>query len=149
MKKQDIESLVTSNEFDDIFGKEFNELINLVLRKIPDSYAERFPQFCIMEDNYPNVHGSIACVEGRDLDSGEWYVNFTVELLTKEPRDVQIGIIAHELAHVYLRHETHEGKKGEKPKDHSKAEKDADELACQWGFKKEIKAVCENRKMKH
>ena len=44
-----------------------------------------------------------------------------------------IGIIAHELAHVFLRHDPTTNR--------LKAEEEADGLASEWGFSREIKEV--------
>lgn len=50
----------------------------------------------------------------------------------KEP-EVVLGIVVHEIAHAWLKHGTpgHEGN----PKDN---DRDADHLACEWGFAREI-----------
>ena len=49
--------------------------------------------------------------------------------------DVKIGVIAHELAHVYLKHpHSSSGRKG------LENEEEADSLTSNWGFAKDVKA---------
>ena len=98
-----------------------NGLIRHVLKAIPDSYAEDFPSFSVFETRSPWE----ARVEH------EANVFFDPKLLDM-PRDVAIGTLAHEFAHVFLKHTG----KGGLLEDHK-----ADALACRWGFTEEITAM--------
>jgi len=93
------------------------------MQKIPDSYEEEFPCFSVWK-------GTAGVAEVAYVDGPNVY--FDVDLLLKEPKDVTIGTIAHELAHICLRHYGTGSLEDEER---------ADELARQWGFREEIKAM--------
>ena len=103
--------------------------IDEVLQGIPDKYADEFPSF--------SIYGGPA-VEGAHVEPDAVY--FDIDKLNAkcdENRDAVIGIIAHEFAHVFLRH-TDAGDDGEKGLRH---EREADEMACRWGFSSQIEAL--------
>ncbi|GJQ58599.1 MAG: hypothetical protein D8M57_08970 [Candidatus Scalindua sp. AMX11] len=108
------------------------ELINYVLRKIPDEEREDFPMFSLYQTD--TTDAEYAFIIPGDVVQ----VFFNVDMLEDGScgnDDVKIGVIAHELAHVYLKHpHTSSGRKG------LKNEEEADSLASHWGFGKEVKA---------
>ena len=55
-----------------------------------------------------------------------------------------MGAIAHEIAHVYAEHSYLEQIRG--PRTHEEMEDEADRLAIEWGFAKEIKAMRKSEK---
>jgi len=122
MKREDIKYLLIDYEIKDIRLK---KLFESVMQKIPDSYEEEFPCFSVWK-------GAGGAAMEAYVDGPNIY--FNVDLLLKEPKDVTIGTMSHELAHICLRHYGTGGLENEKR---------ADELACQWGFRKEIKAMRE------
>ncbi len=95
-------------------------LIRHVLKTIPDSYADEFPSFSVFEAHSAwDAHvdeENIIC-DSRLLDM---------------PRAIAIGTLAHEFAHLFLRHPVAGGLQDED---------DADELARQWGFTQEVRAM--------
>ena len=100
-------------------------LIRQVLETIPDSYTEDFPSFSVFEAPTA-LH---ACVQ--DADVGDAKVYFDPSLLDM-PGDVAIGILAHEFAHLFLRHRGRGG---------LREDWEADALASRWGFTEQIKAM--------
>lgn len=108
------------------------ELINYVLQKIPDEYEKDFPIFSLYQTDITDTE--CAFVIPGEVDQ----VFFNIEMLEDSScgnDDVKIGVIAHELAHVYLKHlHSSSVRKG------LKNEEEADSLASNWGFAKEIKA---------
>lgn len=97
-------------------------LIRHVLKMIPEHYTEEFPSFSVFE-----VYSRWgAHVEEENI--------FCDPSLLNLPRDVAIGTLAHEFAHVFLRH-TGKGGSGD--------EHEADALACRWGFRKQVEAMRE------
>lgn len=122
MKREDIEYLLIDYEIE---NTKFKKLFEFVMQKIPDSYEEEFPCFSVWEGT--GGVGEVAYVDGPD-------VYFDVDLLLKESKDVTIGTMAHELAHICLKHYGTGSLEDEER---------ANELACQWGFRKEIKAMRE------
>jgi len=102
---------------------DFQKLIDTVLKRIPDEYEDSFPSFSIFDG---------VTKFGASVD--EDVVTFDTNLLKKEPVDVKMGIIAHELAHVFLKHAYIKYPT-------IKEEKEADELACKWGFTEEINSM--------
>jgi hypothetical protein len=96
-------------------------LIRQVLKWIPDEYTKQFPSFSVFEAHSPwDAH----------VEDGKVFCDPN---LLELPKDVAIGTLAHEFAHVFLGH------MGE-----SLAEDyEADDLACQWGFTKEVGAMRE------
>jgi len=89
---------------------------------IPDSYTEEFPLFSVFEAYSPwDAH----------VEEGKIFCD---PKLLNMPRDVAIGALAHEFAHLFLRHGM--GGKGDLRKEH-----EADALACQWRFTEEVKAM--------
>jgi len=101
-------------------------LVKCVLKRIPDSYAEEFPPFSVFESHSPWY----AHVEHEDLEE-EGKV-FCDPRLLNMPKNVAIGTLAHEFAHLFLGHTGRGGLRDEYQ---------ADELACQWGFTEEIRAM--------
>jgi len=101
-------------------------LVRHVLKRIPDSYAEGFPSFSVFESCSPwGAH-----VERADIEEeGKIFCN---PRLVNMAKNVAIGILAHEFAHLFL---GHTGARS------LQCEYQADELACQWGFKKEVRAM--------
>ena len=97
-----------------------DELVKDVLKLIPESYTEDFPSFSIYES--PSKWGAHVDEENIHLDPD----------LLNEPRDIAIGTIAHEFAHVFLGHVGPGSLQNEYV---------ADTLAEKWGFKKQIKAM--------
>ncbi len=118
-----IDSLLLDYEIE---NPELKEIFEFTMQKIPRRHKEKFPCFSVWEYTVgPNM--------GAYVDGPNIY--FRVNLLLKEPKDVQIGTIAHELAHICLGHYYKPG--------NLKDEYRADKLACRWGFTKEIKAMRE------
>ena len=100
-------------------------LIRHVLNTIPASYRKDFPSSSVFE--YPIRLG--AKVEDADVGDGKIYCNPS---LLDMPGDVAIGILAHEFAHLFLRHPSEGGLRDDW---------EADALASKWGFTEEIKAM--------
>lgn len=95
-----------------------DNLVRHVLKVIPDSYAEEFPSFSVFETYSP------------------WYAHVEEEgkifcdpRLVNMPKDVAIGTLAHEFAHLFLGHTGQGG---------VQEDYEADSLACRWGFTEEI-----------
>ena len=101
-----------------------DSLVRHVLKTIPDCYTEEFPSFSVFETY--NRFGAHCEPEGNI---------FCDPSLLNLPRDVATGTLAHEFAHLFLRH-TGEGGLHD--------EHEADALACRWGFEKEIEALREH-----
>jgi len=98
-----------------------DRLVRHVLKIIPDHYTEEFPSFSVFErysrwGAHVEEEGNIFCDPS----------------LLNLPWDVAIGTLAHEFAHVFLGH-TGKGGLGD--------EREADALACRWGFRKQIEAI--------
>ena len=95
-----------------------NRLVTHVLKMIPDHYTEDFPSFSVFE-RYSRLGAHVE--EGGNI--------FCDPSLLNLPWDVAIGTLAHEFAHVFLKH-TGKGGLGD--------EREADDLACRWGFRKQM-----------
>jgi hypothetical protein len=104
-----------------------DNLIRHVLKIIPDSYSEEFPSFSVFE----TCSSWEAHVERETLE--EVAIVYLDRKCLDMPRDVAVGTLAHEFAHVFLEHS---GNKAGLPE-----EDEADKLACQWGFTREIEAM--------
>ncbi len=102
-----------------------DSLVRHVLAVIPDSYAEDFPSFSVFEA--PSLEG--ARVEKGGEGDGTIYLDSS---LLQFPIDIAVGILAHEFAHLFLRHD---GKGG------LSDEREAGALASKWGFTEQIKAA--------
>lgn len=100
-----------------------DSLVKYVLRVIPDDYAEQFPSFSVFEA-YSPWHAHVE--EGGKI--------FCDSSLLNIAKDIAIGTLAHEFAHLFLGHPVSGGLEDEYK---------ADELACQWGFQKEVAAMRE------
>ena len=100
---------------------DMDRLVRCVLKMIPDYYTEDFPSFSIFETR--SSWGAHVESEGKI---------FCDPSLLNQPRDVAIGTLAHEFAHVFLRQTGNGGLKDEH---------EVDALACRWGFKKQIEAL--------
>ncbi len=130
----DLDRLIKEEVINDYEVKDlkFGELINYVLRKIPDKYERNFPMFSLFQTDTTDVE--CALIVPGDVDQ----VFFNIDMLEEcscGNDDIKIGVIAHELAHVYLKHPyCSSGSKG------LKNEEEADSLASNWGFAKELKA---------
>ena len=96
-------------------------LVREVLGRIPDEVEDEFHVFNVFEDTSP---------WGAYVNDGSVFLD--PRKLLAESRDVAIGTIAHELAHVYLRHPMEGGLDDEYA---------ADDLARSWGFVQEVKAM--------
>jgi len=97
-----------------------DNLLRHVLKVIPDSYTEEFPAFSVFETYSP---------WGAHVEEGKV---FYAPSLLDMPKDVAIGTLAHEFAHLFLGH-TGEGGLRE--------EYEADGLAHQWGLAEQIRAM--------
>jgi len=97
-----------------------DDLVKHVLKLIPENYTEDFPSFSVCES--PSKWGAHVDEENINLDPH----------LLNEPKDVAIGTIAHEFAHLFLGHVAPGSLQNEY---------EADTLAENWGFKKQIKAM--------
>ena len=105
---------------------DMDTLIKHVLKAIPNKYAEEFPSFSVFEAK--SRWG--AQVERESIED-EGKIFFDPKVL-KMPKDVAIGLIAHEFAHLFLGHDGGGGLKDEDA---------ADAFAIQWGFAKEVKSM--------
>lgn len=110
----------------EIEDSNFMKLIHHVLTRISDAYEEDFPSFSIYEGS--------AKAGAHVMED---YVIFDIDRLNElcdGDENVEIGIIAHEFAHVYLKHAIapDDGRGGLKYED------EADKLASKWGFAKEV-----------
>lgn len=106
----------------------FKKLIDRVLQKIPDRYEEEFPTFSIFQGH--SKWGA------HVYDNNVYFDVNKLEEISGGDEEVKIGVIAHELAHVFLNHTTSRDQRRRK----LKYEDEADELASTWGFAKEIEA---------
>ncbi len=80
----------------------------------------------IYTNGFGSIHeGRIFGNEGVVSEAGDIYLDS--KQLQRHDDDVAMAIIAHELAHYYLGHHIKSGREAEN-------EKDADDLAKQWGF---------------
>jgi hypothetical protein len=119
-----ISDFLIENEIQD---PSFRRLFEDVLARIPDSYAEDFPCFSVYEG---------FALEGASVIDEIIY--FDVSRLTKASggdQGVLIGIIAHELAHIFLGHSSMIERN---PMEGLKLEGEADSLAAEWGFAEEV-----------
>ena len=98
-------------------------LIKHVLKVIPNSYADRFPAFSVYESY---LHWD-SPAEGRKL--------FCDPSLPNMPMDIAVGTLSHKFAHLFLGHDT------SCSANNLQQEYEADELAREWGFAKEIEAM--------
>lgn len=96
-------------------------LIRHILKTIPESYTEEFPSFSVFEAHSP---------WGAHVDDER--IVICDPSLVDMPKDVTIGIIAHEFAHVFLRHTGQAG---------LREEEEADRLASEWAFAAEVRAM--------
>ena len=97
-----------------------DDLVKHVLKLIPDKYIEDFPSFSVFES--PSKWGAY-------VDEGKIYLGSD---LLNEPKDVAVGTIAHEFAHLFL---------GHIGPGTLQYENEADTLAKKWGFNKQIKVM--------
>ena len=102
---------------------DMDRLLRRVLKMIPDRYTDDFPSFSVFE-TYSRWGAHVDKERNIFCDSS----------LLNLPSDIAIGTLAHEFAHVFLRHI---GKGG------LRDEREADTLASRWGFKKQIEAMRE------
>ena len=107
---------------------EMDILVRHVLSAIPDEYAEEFPSFSVIESR---SSGYTRFERHSFEEVGRLYFDPRLPSL---PRDVAIGLIAHEFAYMFLEH-TSGGFAG--------GEYEADNLATHWGFREEIRAMRE------
>ena len=108
------------------------ELVLEVLSRIPDEYEEKFPSFNIYEYYY-RMYKDDAGVYVHDSA-----VFFCAERFFKSSdndRDVMIGTVAHEFAHVYCGHDGETGDLTEVD--------EADDMARGWGFESEVNVMRE------
>ena len=108
----------------EIHDPRLEALVNEVLSAIPEEYEDDFPVFDLRQGLSPwaahvEPDGSVT------LDPAKLFV---------DAHDVIIGTIAHELAHVFLRHRAVGGHQNEQ-------ELEADDLAIKWGFESEVSAM--------
>ncbi len=105
----------------------FKRLILDVLSRIPDKYEDEFPSFSIYEgDSSFGAHVN------------DFAITFDPEKLvdmSDNEEIVLVGIIAHEIAHIFC---GHEGSTGDLSEDH-----EADDVARSWGFESEVNAMRE------
>ena len=116
----------------DVTNSLIRELVLEVLSRIPDEYEEEFPCFSIYEYD----HRMYKDDAGAYVDDSAVY--FWAERFFKssdKDRDVMIGIVAHEFAHVYCGHDSETGDLSE--------EYEADDMARGWGFKSEVDVMRE------
>jgi hypothetical protein len=117
----------------------FEKLVRSVLAKIPSADAEEFPEaFAILQCH---LDSSLGAVEDEK-------VKLDVDKMNRRQfeNDVKIGVIAHELGHLYFAHLDASWSDEE----HREMEEEADEKASEWGFEKEIKImrhIARNRKI--
>ncbi len=74
------------------------------------------------------------CVEEDGEVSGTQRISFYKDLLRQLSEGAVIAVLAHELAHAWLNEHRH-------PEESRGREKEADELARQWGFGPELDAL--------
>lgn len=104
-----------------IQDEELLVLIDDVLGRITEGVKEEFPSF--------NIYAATT-MEGAYVMEDN--VCFDVNKMSGHTDEVQIGIIAHELAHKFLCHDETSG---------LDEEAEADDLAKEWGFTSEIDAL--------
>jgi len=109
----------------EIEDKVLKSYINEVLTRIHPSYIRYFPFF--------NIYSG-SSVEAADVYEDS--ITFDIAKLYKSSegiKEVIIGVIAHEIAHVYKKHSSKASQK-----DALRFEDEADQLASEWGFEQEI-----------
>jgi len=116
----------------DVTNSLIRELVLEVLSRIPDEYEEKFPSFNIYEYYY-RMYKDDAGAYVHDSSAFFWAERFFKT--SDNDRDVMIGIVAHEFAHVYCGH------KG-RTKD-LREENEADDRARGWGFESEVNVMRE------
>ena len=105
----------------------FRSQIVRVLERIPDRWAEDFPDFSVYPGSPFTAH-----VEADNI----FFDIDRIFRMAGDDEDAIIGLIAHELAHKFLDHAT-------RPDDGHGGlahENEADDRASEWGFSEEIKA---------
>ncbi len=116
------------------------EALEEVLASLPDSVYNTL----VRGDRplYVAESSRIAGVVSLDCEGDSGVILLTLnEGLQERSRGEIVGIIAHELAHLALGHRfaSWEGKR----KLRLREEYEADALACQWGFQRELRAALE------
>lgn len=102
------------------------KLVLAVLEAIPETCAEEFPSFSVVERKSPlSTH-----VEREEID--DVAVLCIDPQLAYENHDIALGTLAHEFAHIFLGHTGHETLDDEYA---------ADAMARRWGFTKEVDAM--------
>lgn len=102
-----------------------DSIVRHILEVIPEKYAGEFPSFSVFEAYSP--WGAHVEPNGE----GDGIIHCDSKLLSFL-KNVAVGILAHEFAHLFLRHPDKGGLEDEWQ---------ADTLASKWGFKKEVKAM--------
>ena len=115
----------------DISNANLRKLVDEVLERIPDSFEDDFPTFCIYQRSTPLG----TYVE----DVGDWYnVVFDANLLERDSVDdaiVKVGIVVNSFALMFLKYSgAADGLEG------MDVYEEADNLASMWGFGREITA---------
>ncbi len=131
------------DRLDYYFGgnQRFEEIFSSVLGNLPRQVFEKLlgmRSLYLVVGEGGNVH-NLRCP--RDLKEGEemWAVTICEKMLSA-PRDIVAGLIAHELAHLFLEH----GREQAAIQPHDRVEceeREADTTAIGWGFKEEIEAM--------
>ena len=115
-----------------------------VLRRLPEdayrSFAEQIDRIHWFVPHY-NVHGMVEPVFATDefeiipgkIAKGNRVIYFSPRL-ENEPLVVIVGVVAHELAHIALKHSIAPPRK-----EYAEQEKEVSEALCNWGFEKEVK----------
>lgn len=109
----------------------FKRLVDEVLARIPSAVVKEFPEFAILQGPQPE----------RILAHGSENATYDVDKINALglSTDAKIGVIAHELAHIFLGHIDANWSDEEL----QTLEDEANDKAAEWGFKKEIEALHE------
>lgn len=123
-----------------ISSPRIREALKEVLSRVPDSVYN-----ALVHGEYPLYvaeSSRIAGVVALDCEGGSGLTLLTLnEGLKGRPLGDVVGIIAHELAHLALGHRFVSWER--KRQLRLREEYEADGLACQWGFREELRAALE------
>jgi hypothetical protein len=116
---------------ENFFGStSLHAILSQVLSRIPISYVDR-----ILKENFilmPDIRHQLGSYTNRRHFKNKSIILLPEKLLEKKQLK---SVIAHELAHAYLRHYSHYKEAARAAKEYCRHETEADRLIVKWGFK--------------
>lgn len=123
----------------EVGDERFLRLLELTITKIPKTVTPLHSLKRVKLVERSRKEGLVGlttycCVEEDGEASGTQRVSFYKDLLRQLSDSAAVAVLAHELAHAWLNEHRH-------PEESPGREKEADELARQWGFGPELDAL--------